>query len=433
MNRASQSKRRAAPVVAPDPEGFRFDPRTSRRAVALSCLIALATAALVGNGTAETSAPSAVVSADPGRPASTGVVVASDLRAGTETADADSVTTLTLPDVGIIYVRYGAPGGVRLHRGNLGEWRTVVRTAVDSLDLAPRRDAPAAGSSSNELIAVLDAFGTSLDAAETPSLAADAADVELIRLAEERRLLAEERRWLDEERRRLEEARATEARLREARRLADAAALAKESLGPDAARALSEAGRPGSGEAVGQPSGVEGTDQAITAPGALDATGGVTGGAAAGSQFGEPATPGHTDALIVGAPPIVTSASPETLRVALLERRVVQTQAILFETGRAEILPGAEPILETLAELLRTEPDLRLRIEGHTDERGSDAFNQELSERRAGTIRTWLVVNGIEGGRIDAVGFGESRPFDQRHTIEAYALNRRVVFQILSE
>lgn len=344
-----------------------------------------------------------------------GSIAAED--AAADSSALDSAASVTLPDVGIFYVRYGEPGGVRLRRGNLGEWRTVVRTAVDSLGLEST-PTPVARDSSNEWIAVLDAFGGPPEERTLPptaeSLARDG-----LSTADQRRLKETERRLAEAERRLAD----TERQLAEERRVADAL------------RVMPELGRPGDRLAgSGAANGASGTDLSRDDLG--------TAGAVTDRPFGEPAAGSGRDVSVGGAGtaervggalPLVTSASPETLRVALLERRVVQTQAILFETGRADVLPGAEPILDTLAELLRSEPELRLRVEGHTDIRGSEAYNQRLSEDRAEAIRARLVSSGVDGGRIEAVGFGESEPFDPRHTIEAYALNRRVVFRILSE
>lgn len=82
-----------------------------------------------------------------------------------------------------------------------------------------------------------------------------------------------------------------------------------------------------------------------------------------------------------------------------------------FETGSFEI-KGEETkyIISQLAKLLKEHSDIKVRIEGHTDSRGSTKLNQKLSEDRANTIRTNLILQDIDGGRISVSGFGEVKP-----------------------
>lgn len=85
---------------------------------------------------------------------------------------------------------------------------------------------------------------------------------------------------------------------------------------------------------------------------------------------------------------------------------------VLFAFDRAEIRPDAEAVLEELAADVRQRfPGADVRVEGHTDARGSEAYNQTLSQRRAEAVKRWLVAEGgLEAGRISTRGFGESRP-----------------------
>lgn len=103
------------------------------------------------------------------------------------------------------------------------------------------------------------------------------------------------------------------------------------------------------------------------------------------------------------------------------------TQGILFASNSDRIRPESTPTLEEIATMLREHSDLRLSIEGHTDSEGEEAFNQDLSERRAAAVRTFLTVErGIDASRLESAGFGESRPVAENSTPEGKQQNRRV-------
>lgn len=116
------------------------------------------------------------------------------------------------------------------------------------------------------------------------------------------------------------------------------------------------------------------------------------------------------------------------------DRGVVVTLGdVLFESGEAELQPGARGNLEDVVELLGNEPDKSIRIEGHTDSTGPAQANLALSERRAQAVRDMLVEMGIDGGRIEAVGMGEDFPIASNETPEGQARNRRVDVIVLNE
>lgn len=105
----------------------------------------------------------------------------------------------------------------------------------------------------------------------------------------------------------------------------------------------------------------------------------------------------------------------------------VATQGILFASGSDRIRPESTPTLEEIAGMLTAHPDLRLAIEGHTDSDGEDAFNLGLSERRAAAVMAWLVTErGVAADRLEAKGFGESKPAAPNDTAEGKQQNRRV-------
>ncbi len=110
-----------------------------------------------------------------------------------------------------------------------------------------------------------------------------------------------------------------------------------------------------------------------------------------------------------------------------MEKGRVATQGILFATGQDRIRPESTPTLTEIAEVLRANPQLRLLIEGHTDNVGADAVNLTLSERRAAAVKTYLVTEaGIAPERLETKGYGEDRPVAPNDTPEGRQQNRRV-------
>jgi len=109
-------------------------------------------------------------------------------------------------------------------------------------------------------------------------------------------------------------------------------------------------------------------------------------------------------------------------------------QQVHFDTGSATILPDSFPMLQEIVALLRATPGIRrMRIEGHTDNRGDADMNLDLSRRRAASVRQWLVDHGIEAGRLESEGYGLTRPVASNDTDEGRSLNRRVEFHILEQ
>jgi outer membrane protein OmpA-like peptidoglycan-associated protein len=85
-----------------------------------------------------------------------------------------------------------------------------------------------------------------------------------------------------------------------------------------------------------------------------------------------------------------------------------------------------------VASTLSGNPDIQLiEIQGHTDNRGNDAYNLDLSDRRAAAVKQYLVDKGIDENRLTSQGYGETQPIDKKNNEKAYAKNRRVEFLIL--
>ena len=118
-------------------------------------------------------------------------------------------------------------------------------------------------------------------------------------------------------------------------------------------------------------------------------------------------------------------------RVEVKQDRIDIQDSIYFETGSAVIKAESFSLLDEIAAILLDHPELvRVRIEGHTDSRGSDSSNLRLSQDRAASVRTYLVDAGVAAKRLSSIGYGETKPLDPRETEEAWSENRRVDFWI---
>ncbi len=103
---------------------------------------------------------------------------------------------------------------------------------------------------------------------------------------------------------------------------------------------------------------------------------------------------------------------------------------IHFEFDRYSIRPEDEAILQRIAAWLRENEDVRVLIEGHCDERGTNEYNMALGEQRALAARRYLVGLGVEASRLSTISYGEERPLDPRSNEEAWAKNRRAHFTV---
>lgn len=109
-------------------------------------------------------------------------------------------------------------------------------------------------------------------------------------------------------------------------------------------------------------------------------------------------------------------------------------QQVHFAFGTATILPESFPVLQEVADYLKSNKAIkRMSIEGHTDNRGSADLNKRLSQDRADSVRKWLIDKGIEPNRLEAHGYGLERPIEDNSTDAGRAKNRRVEFKILEE
>jgi outer membrane protein OmpA-like peptidoglycan-associated protein len=119
------------------------------------------------------------------------------------------------------------------------------------------------------------------------------------------------------------------------------------------------------------------------------------------------------------------------LEAVVTEKKIELSDKIYFAHNSAVLLPVSYPILDAVLRVFEDNPALHVRIEGHTDDQGSDEFNLKLSDGRAQTVARYLIARGVEPKRIVAVGFGERQPIAENTTESGRAQNRRVEFFIL--
>lgn len=126
------------------------------------------------------------------------------------------------------------------------------------------------------------------------------------------------------------------------------------------------------------------------------------------------------------------AAERERIRMETERKRGILTDMVFFDFDMAEIRSDARSSLDAKVQILREEPGVRLRIEGHADERGSTEYNMALGLRRAEAVKAYFVNFGLGADRFETISFGEERPLVRESNESAWARNRRAEFQILS-
>jgi len=114
------------------------------------------------------------------------------------------------------------------------------------------------------------------------------------------------------------------------------------------------------------------------------------------------------------------------VEVAALALRT--TESVLFDGDTAVIRSVSFPLLDTIIEVLKEHPELRLEIQGHMDSSGDDQHNMKLSQSRAESVLRYLVDHGVDSARLTAHGYGETRPIESNRTSQGREINRRVEF-----
>jgi len=138
-----------------------------------------------------------------------------------------------------------------------------------------------------------------------------------------------------------------------------------------------------------------------------------------------PNTPRNVKVDEKGCPEAKALFPPEKKDELILE-------GVNFETDSEKLTEDSRDTLDRVAESLRAYPDTRVEIGGHTDSRNSDAYNLDLSRRRAESVRTYLVSHGVSAEQLETKGYGESKPIASNKTVEGMAKNRRVELKKLN-
>ncbi len=124
---------------------------------------------------------------------------------------------------------------------------------------------------------------------------------------------------------------------------------------------------------------------------------------------------------------------PKYKQIVVTDKKIELNQKIFFAFGKAQILTKSFGLLNEVAQALKDNTSLKVRIEGHTDSVGSKAVNVKLSQGRAEAVKEFLATQGVETARLSSQGFGPEVPLDTNANAEGRERNRRVEFVIVDE
>ncbi|MCU1278455.1 MAG: hypothetical protein JWM53_2001 [bacterium] len=162
----------------------------------------------------------------------------------------------------------------------------------------------------------------------------------------------------------------------------------------------------------------------------------------AGDWLMEVAAPGYppkqrTITIVAGQPQnveVVLRKKPTVSHVSLGRNEINIKGTIHFGTANAELRPDGEQILDEVADVMTKHPEIRkVRVEGHTDNRGNADANLQLSKARAASVVAYLVKVGVDAGRLESEGYGATQPLVPNMTPAQRAKNRRVAFKIVEQ
>ncbi len=126
--------------------------------------------------------------------------------------------------------------------------------------------------------------------------------------------------------------------------------------------------------------------------------------------------------------PESTAVKPETKPE---QKKPYEFSNIYFDYDKSDIKPDMRKILADHARALKDNPNIKLVIEGHCDERGTIEYNLALGERRANAVKNYLENYGIDANRLSTISYGKERPLDPGHNEAAWAKNRRAQFEVM--
>jgi peptidoglycan-associated lipoprotein len=173
-------------------------------------------------------------------------------------------------------------------------------------------------------------------------------------------------------------------------------------------------------------------DVAVTGNRSVNPTSSVTYTATA---MGPGGSATDTARITVNTPPPATDDTTNRTRTTVSNEPLSETFAknvktILFDYDKSDIRPDQVSILQSNAAWLKANQGARFTIEGHCDERGSEEYNLALGDRRANTVKEFLVAQGVAANRIMTVSYGEERPVCREATEDCFAKNRRAAFTL---
>ncbi|MDD2685803.1 MAG: OmpA family protein [Gallionella sp.] len=143
-------------------------------------------------------------------------------------------------------------------------------------------------------------------------------------------------------------------------------------------------------------------------------------------------TPYVAPAVVAAVAPVVVKEAPKPAPApkeewkTITDEKPVRIEGASFDTSSAKLKPTADAKLQQVVEFAAKYPQANLEVSGHTDSRGDDGYNQSLSEKRAQSVKGFLVKKGVAADRISAKGYGETMPAADNKTKEGRAQNRRV-------
>jgi len=191
------------------------------------------------------------------------------------------------------------------------------------------------------------------------------------------------------------------------------------------------------GAVIGTVGGAVAADQGLGSRRGNENSAIIAGSAVGGMALG--AILGHTicdPRLQPAPPPPAPTPLPPQGKVVVTEEQIVTLEPIYFDFDKATIKPVSYPVLDQIVRVMTDRPAIEVRVEGHTDSKGTDAYNRRLSQRRAEAVVKYLVTKGVGPARLEAVGLGESRPLaanenpDGSDNPQGRAKNRRTEFHI---